>query len=191
MIYGPATALHSLRPKRGDVSVTRIRVLLVVAAAAAAVACASSSNSIVVPTRPFTTPDWISEGTGAFRGEGGRRLQGVGVASGIANPMARRKQADAAAQEQLQSGVDALAQALSKMAESGQASAVVTIAHNAAAQVYPIRDRFVTADGDELAVAVLGIDDFRKALHKIEGDEKTRPEMDANVDSAFDQLAPR
>ena len=168
----------------------RIRLLLVVAAAAAPVACASSSNSIV-PTRPFTTPDWLSEGTGAFRGEGGRRLQGVGVASAIANPMARRKQADAAAREQLQSGVDALAQALSKMAESGQASTVVTIAHNAAAQVYPmIRDRFVTADGDELAVAVLEIDDFRKALKKIEGDEKTRLEMDANVDRAFDQLAP-
>jgi hypothetical protein len=170
--------------------VTRIRVPLVVAAAAAAVACASSSNSIV-PTRPFTTPGWLSEGTGAFRGEGGRRLQGVGVARGIANPMARRKQADAAAQEQLQSGVDALAQALSKMAESGQAGTVVTIARDAAAQSYPIRDRFVTADGTELAVAVLEIDDFRKALQKIRGDEKTRLEMDANVDRAFDQLAPR
>jgi len=190
MIDQLAKMLHSLRSKRGGVSVKSIRVLLIAAAAAAAVACASPADSIV-PTRPFTTPDWLAEGTGAFRGEGGRRLQGVGVARGIANPMARRKQADAAAREQLQSGVDALAQALSKMAGSGQASTVVTIAHDAAAKVYPIRDRFVTADGDELAVAVLEIDDFRKALQKIEGDEKTRLEMDANVDRAFDQLAPR
>jgi len=82
------------------------------------------------------------------------------VASGIADPMARRKQADAAAREKLQPSVDALAQALSKMAESGQASTVVAIAHKAAAQVYPIRDHFVTAHGDELAVAVLEIDEF-------------------------------
>ena len=46
------------------------------------------------------------------------------------------------------------------MAESGQASTVVAIAHKAAAQVYPIRDHFVTAHGDELAVAVLEIDEF-------------------------------
>jgi hypothetical protein len=172
-------------------SMKRIRVLLVVAAAAVAVACTSSSNSIVPTLPPFTTPDWLSEGTGAFRGERSGKLQGVGVASGIANLMARRKQADAAAREKLQSGVDAFAQALSKMAESGQASTVVAIARKAAAEVYPIRDRFVTADGEEVAVAVLEIDEFRRALQKLEGDEKTRLEMAANADRAFDQLAPR
>jgi hypothetical protein len=94
-------------------------------------------------------PDWLSEGTGAFRGEGSRKLQGVGVASDIANPMARRKQADAAAREKLQ------------------------------------------ADGDELAVAVLEMDEFRRALHRLEGDENARLKMAANADRAFDQLAPR
>ena len=58
------------------------------------------------------TPSWLAEGTGAFRAEGQKRLQGVGVASGVADPRSRRRQADAAAREQLQVAVDALAQGL-------------------------------------------------------------------------------
>ena len=69
------------------------------------------------------TPSWLSEGTGAIRSESGRRLQGVGVASGVSDPKARRRQADGAAREQLQSAVDALARALAKAGESPQVAA--------------------------------------------------------------------
>ena len=137
------------------------------------------------------TPAWLADGTGAIRGEGGRRLQGVGVASGVADPKARRRQADAAAREQLQGAVDALAKTLASMSESRQASldATTSIARSAAAQAASIRDHWVTPDGDERALAVVEIDALRRALQSADGDDRIRGEMAANVDRAFDRLA--
>ena len=140
------------------------------------------------------TPQWLADGTGAIRGEGGKRLQGVGVASGVADPKARRRQADAAAREQLQAAVDALAQALAKMSESTQQNLAPTatgIARKAAGQVAAIRDHWVTADGDERALAVVELDALRRALQAGEGDDRIRGEMAANVERAFDRVAVR
>jgi len=135
-------------------------------------------------------PSWLSEGTGAIRGESGRRLQGVGVASGVSDPKARRRQADGAAREQLQSAVDALARALAKAGESPQdAEAVRAIARKAAVQEGAIRDHWVTPDGDERALSVIEFDAFKRALQSVDGDERVRREMFSNLDRAFDQVA--
>ena len=75
------------------------RVLL--AAAALAVAC-GGGKAQKPDAASDQTPSWLSEGTGAIRGESGRRLQGVGVASGVGDPRARRRQADGAARDQLE-----------------------------------------------------------------------------------------
>jgi len=126
------------------------------------------------------------------RADGGKRLQGVGVASGVADPKARRRQADAAAREQLQGTVDQLARTLATMSESSQRNLTETatgLARRAAAQAASIRDHWVTPDGDERALAVVEIDALRRALQTIDGDERIRSEMAANVDRAFDQLA--
>jgi hypothetical protein len=163
------------------------RVML--AAAIVGVACGGGKAP-----RPDTasdqSPSWLSEGTGAIRGESGRRLQGVGVVSGIRDPRARRRQADGAAREQLQSAVDALARALAKAGESPQdGEGVRTIARKAAAQVAAIRDHWVTADGDERALGVIEFDAFKRALQSLDGDERVRREMFSNLDRAFDQVA--
>lgn len=133
------------------------------------------------------TPSWLAEGTGAFRAEGQKRLQGVGVASGVADPRARRRQADAAAREQLQVVVDALAQGLPGSAQDRAAAA--EIARKAGAQAASIRDHWVTPDGDERALGVIDLDAFKRALQNVDGDEGVKGEMFSNIDRAFDQAA--
>jgi hypothetical protein len=161
---------------------------LLAAASALALACGGGAA-----TRPGggkdQTPSWLAEGTGAFRSEGGKRLQGVGVASGVADPRARRKQADVAAREQLQASVDALAQALAKDQPAEDRAAIADIARKAGAQAGAIRDHWVTPDGDERALGVIEVDAFRQALQAVDGDERVKREMFANVDRAFDQVA--
>ena len=169
-----------------------MRHLVVVGSALLALACGGGGKNVRASGAQDRAPSWLAEGTGAVRSESGKRLQGVGVASGISDPKARRRQADAAAREQLQGAVDALARTLAKMSESGQQGLVettTTLARKAAGQSAAIRDHWVTADGDERALAVLDLDALRRALQAGEGDDRVRGEMAANVDRAFDQLA--
>ena len=166
-----------------------MRTVVLATAAALALSCGGGSKA-VRGGAPDATPSWLSEGTGAIRAEGGRKLQGVGVASGVTNERVRRHQADGAAREQLQGAVDALARALAKAGESPQdGQAVAAMARKAAAQVSAIRDHWVTPDGDERALAVVEVEDFKKALQGVDGDERVRREMFANVDRAFEQVA--
>ncbi len=166
-----------------------MRKLWGIAAVGLVLACGGGSKA----TRPSggsdSTPSWLSEGSGAVYADGGRRLQGVGVASGVPDVKSRRRAADAAAREQLQGGVDALAQALTKLGENAQPDAVTAIARRAASQVAAIRDHWVTPDGDERALGVIDLDAFKKALQTVEGDDRLKREMSANLDRAFDQLA--
>jgi len=167
-----------------------MRTVVLTAAAALALSCGGGSKAVRAGGTPDATPSWLSEGTGAIRAEGGRKLQGVGVASGVTNERVRRHQADGAAREQLQGAVDALARALAKAGESPQdGQAVAAMARKAAAQVSAIRDHWVTPNGDERALAVVEVEDFKKALQGVDGDERVRREMFANVDRAFEQVA--
>jgi hypothetical protein len=169
-----------------------MRHLVAVGIALLGLACGGGGKTVRSSGGQDQTPSWLAEGTGAVRGEGGKRLQGVGVASGVADPRARRRQADAAAREQLQGAVDTLARALAKMSESGQqglADATTSLARKAASQSAAIRDHWVTPDGDERALAVLDLDALRRALQAGDGDDRVRGEMAANVDRAFDQVA--
>ena len=168
-----------------------MRHSLAIAVALLGFACGGGGKA----TRPSggqDTPAWLADGTGAIRVEGSKRLQGVGVASGITDPKARRRQADTAAREQLQSAVDALAQTLATMSESTQRNlgeTTTAIARKAAGQSFAIRDHWVTSDGDERALAVVEIDTLRRALQSVDGDDRIKGEMAANVDRAFDRLA--
>jgi len=167
-----------------------MRTVVLATAAALALSCGGGSKAVRAGGVPDATPSWLSEGTGAIRAEGGRKLQGVGVASGVTNERVRRHQADGAAREQLQGAVDALARALAKAGESPQdGQAVAAMARKAAVQVSAIRDHWVTPNGDERALAVVEVEDFKKALQGVDGDERVRREMFANVDRAFEQVA--
>jgi hypothetical protein len=169
-----------------------MRYLVVFGIALLALACAGGGSNVRSSGARDQTPSWLAEGSGAVRGDGGKRLQGVGVATGVPDPRARRRQADAAAREQLQMTVDALARGLAKMSESSQQGLVETttsLARKAAAQSAAIRDHWVTPDGDERALAVLDLDALRRALQASDSDDRVRGEMAANVDRAFDQLA--
>ena len=168
-----------------------MRTMVLAASAALALSCGGGSRAVRSGGAPDAPPSWLSEGTGAIRAEGGRKLQGVGVASGVTNERARRHQADGAAREELQGAVDALARALAKAGggspQDGQA--VAAMARKAAAQVSAIRDHWVTPDGDERALALVEVEEFKKALQGVDGDERVRREMFANVDRAFEQVA--
>jgi hypothetical protein len=167
-----------------------MRAVLLAAAAALALSCGGGSKAVRAGGAPDAPPSWLAEGSGAIRAEAGRKLQGVGVASGVTNERARRRQADGAAREQLQGAVDALVRALAKAGGSPQdGQAVAAMARKAAAQVSAIRDHWVTPDGDERALAVVEVEEFKKALQGVDGDERVRREMFANVDRAFEQLA--
>src|SRR2546428_11763292 len=96
-----------------------MRTVLVAGGAVLALSCGGGGKAMRAGA-PDATPSWLSEGTGAIRTEGGRKLQGVGVASGATNERAPRHQADGAAREQLPGAADALVRALARTGESPQ-----------------------------------------------------------------------
>src|SRR2546428_2842257 len=151
-----------------------MRTVLLAAAAVLALCCGGGGKAMRAGA-PDATPSWLSEGTGAIRTEGGRKLQGVGVASGATNERARRHQADGAAREQLQGAVDALVRVLARTGESPQdGQAVAAMARRAAAQGSAIRDHWVTPGGDERALPGVEVDEFQKALQGGDGGDPGR-----------------
>jgi len=157
----------------------------------AAVATLSCGGGKSVKASGDDAPDWVAQGTGEVNAEGGKKMQGVGSASGP-DAKARRQQADAAAKTQLDGVVTGLSAALGKMSESKQADAaddISGIAKKAAAQSRQIRDHWVNSDGNEMSLDVLDLASFKTALSAVDGDDKLKREMSANADKAFDQAA--
>jgi len=79
----------------------RILVVLVVAAAFAISGCRSSKKSDALglkgPVGPSETaklPDWVNQGSGAFKKDDGKVIYGVGAQSGIQNYALLRRTAD-------------------------------------------------------------------------------------------------
>jgi hypothetical protein len=161
---------------------------LVVVGALALMAC--GGGKAVKPGGDVSAPEWVAQGTGAFSIEAGKQMHGVGSAQGQ-DSRARRQQADAAAQQQLTGGVDALSASLTKMSEQTQdnlGDAVAAIARKAAAQSAAIKDHWVTPDGTEQALDVLDLNAFKAALQQVDGDDKLKHEMAGNAEKAFDSL---
>ena len=135
-------------------------------------------------------PSWLSQGSGAFAGESGKLLQGVGVTGeGVRDPKTRRLQADGKARVELAKSVDMLMRSLAKMSESTKENAseeLTAIGKKAAKDVSEIRDHWVQ-DGVENSLEVLDLDAFKKAIARAEGDEKLKKELVNNLDRAFDQ----
>ena len=165
--------------------------LVVLAVTAVLAACGGGSKNVRPGGGGDDTPQWVSQGSGAFTGESGRKLQGVGL-SRDSDPKTRRQAADGGARRQLQVAVDALAAALSKMSESTKDNVgddISAIARKAAQGAQHVRDHWVTSDGSESALDQIDLAGFKQALQSAEGDEKLKSEMGNNVDRAFDQLA--
>ena len=138
------------------------------------------------------TPAWVAQGTGAFNVESGKKLQGVGVAP-RSDPRKRRQAADAAAAQQLQGGIDALAAGLSKMTESTKENVgdeIAAIVRKAAAAVPHVHDHYV-AEGSESALDQIDLGALKQAVQGVDGDDNLKREIANNLDRAFDQLAPR
>ena len=70
-------------------------------------------------TPPQTTEDWVARGSGAFVDAGTRLFHGVGVASGIRNPLLLRSSADHNAQKEVAGIVTAFLRQLSPDAGDG------------------------------------------------------------------------
>jgi hypothetical protein len=138
------------------------------------------------------TPAWLAQGTGAFNTESGKKLQGVGVAP-RSDPPARRRAADAAAAQQLQGGIDALAAGLAKMTESTKENVgddIAAIVRKAAASVPHVRDHYVS-EGSESALDQIDLAALKQAVQNVDGDENLKREIANNLDRVFDQLAPK
>jgi hypothetical protein len=152
-----------------------------------ALLAACGGGKSVRPSGEVTTPEWVTQGTGAFSLEAGKQLHGVGSAF-APDAKSRRQAADAAAQQQLAGGIEAVALALTKMSESPQGDSVATMTRKAASQAAAIRDHWVTPDGQEQSLEVLELGAFKIALQSVDGDEKLKREMTSNAERAFDSL---
>ncbi len=166
-----------------------MKKILLAALVGLAFACGGNKP---VPTvaRDTSQPEWLGQGSGAFTGDSGRRLQGVGSAN-ASDPKERRQAADAQAKAQLAQTFDAFAAQLTKLSEStqdGLADSISAIAKKTLDKSQ-ILDHWVATDGTEQAVAVLDLEAFRTAVRKAEGDGKLKIEMANNAGKAFDALA--
>ncbi len=163
---------------------------LVLAAVTLLAACGGGSKSAKPGGAADLTPQWVSQGTGGVGLESGKKLQGVGSARD-ADARARRKSADAAAAQQLQGSVDALAAAMTKVSESTKVNVgndIAAIARRAADAVPPVRDHWVTPDGSEAALDQIDLGALKQALQSVAGDDGLKREMSNNADRAFDQV---
>jgi hypothetical protein len=145
-----------------------------------------------VPTaaRDSSQPEWLVEGSGAFIGDSGKRLQGVGSAN-ASDPKERRQAADAQAKVQLAQTLETFAAQLTRMSEStegGLGDSVAAIAKKTLDKSQ-VMDHWVATDGTEQAVAVLDLDTFKTAVRRAEGDGKIKIEMANNAAKAFDAVA--
>jgi hypothetical protein len=159
---------------------------------AVGLACGGGGANVKAGGGDDGTPAWLRQGTGAITAESGKKLQGVGSAP-RQDPRLRRKAADAAASQQLQGGVDALATSLGKMTESTKVNVgdeIAAMVKKAAAAAPHVRDHWVV-DGTESAVDQLDLSALKAAVQAGEGDDNLKREIVNNLDRAFDQLQPR
>ena len=164
-------------------------ILAVAGLLALGVAC-GGSKPVPTASRESSQPEWLTEGSGAFAGDGGKRLQGVGSAS-ASDPRERRRSADAQAKGQLSQTLDAFLAQLTKMSESTQdnlGDSIGAIGKKTLDKAQVV-DHWVTSDGTEQAVAVLDLDAFKASVRKVEGDGKLKIEMANNAGKAFAALA--
>jgi hypothetical protein len=168
-----------------------MKKFLSLAAAAVIAACGGGGRSVRPGAGGDDTPPWVSQGSGAFNVESGRKLAGVGQ-SRSSDPKVRRQSADSGAQRQLQGSVDALAASLAKLSESTRQNAgdeIRAIAVKAAQATPHARDHWVTNDGVEIALDQIDLAAFKQALQSVDGDDNLKREMANNADRAFDRLA--
>lgn len=167
-----------------------MRNFVVLAAVTLLAACGGGAKNVRSGGAADETPQWVAQGTGGFGLESGKKLQGVGSAK-EADPKARRKAADAAAAQQVQSAVDNLAATLTRMSESTKVNVgndIGAIARRAAAAVPHARDHWVTSDGSEVALDQVDLATLKQALQSVDGDDGLKREMSNNADRAFDQV---
>jgi hypothetical protein len=160
---------------------------------AAAAACGGGGANVRPGGASGDAPGWLSQGTGAFNAESGKKLQGVGAVSGVSSARARRVQSDAQARSSLQGGIDALGAALAKMSESTKDNAgdeIKAITSKAAAAATHVRDHWVSGDA-ESALDQLDLGAFKASIAGVDGDDNLKREMANNTDRAFDTLSPK
>jgi len=137
-------------------------------------------------------PEWVRQGTGAFNTEAGKRIEGVGVVTGMRDQKIRRQASDSKAKDQLAQTMDAFYQALTKISEitkDNLGAEIATIGKLAVEQSAGIRDHWVSSEGTESSLDVLDLAAFKAALQRVDGDDRVKREMANNADRAFDQLA--
>lgn len=155
------------------------------------VACGGGGKSVRAGGAGDDTPAWVAQGSGAFNGESGKKMQGVGQ-SRSSDPKGRRQSADAGAQRQLRGSLDAFSAALGKLSESTKVNVgddISALARKAAAACPHVRDHFVSGDGAESALDQIELNALKQALQSVDGDDGLKREAANNADRAFDQLA--
>lgn len=164
-----------------------MKAALALAPLALVVACAGGGRS-ARPGGEEPVPEWVSRGTGAFELESGKQLQAVGIAP-PSDPRTRRQHADESAEQQMSSGIEALAAAVAKLTEGpAPADAVSALTKKAAGKAAAIRDHWVTPDGTEQSLEVLDLASFHDALRTLDGDGELKRAIAAASDRAFASL---
>jgi len=132
-------------------------------------------------------PGWMNKGSGTAATGRGRTFMGVGVAPGKSAAV-RRRDADAAAKGELVNVVAAFGAKLAKAAAAGDAAQEATILEGlkGIAPAGRVVDHYVTREGDESALAVYDLEQYKAAIDKASIAAELKDGVKGAADAAFD-----
>lgn len=162
-----------------------------------------SPDHPLLGVNPDGTPKWVRKGSGAYDGDHGKALYGVGLVSGIRNLALLRQTADNRARGEVAKLFDVYVTAMMKdyqratTAGAGEASAeeqdVVAVQQTlteTALRGVELRDRWRDpVTGAEYALAVLPLDGIKQSVEAARQlDAQVRDHVRRNAARAFDEL---
>lgn len=177
-----------------------MRKLVMVFGVALLASCATTKG----PSIYDGAPEWVSKGSGAFGGERGKALYGVGSASNIKNPGLLRRAADSQARAEIAKILNTYVSNLEKQYQEstsageadGQPQEVqqVTNALKSFTQAQlngvQIIDHWISKDGStEFALAILDFDTMKNGLDRVNTlNDRMREVIKKRADAAFDEM---
>jgi hypothetical protein len=139
-------------------------------------------------------PDWVNIGTGAITDESGKRVQGVGIVSGVRDAAVRRRMVDTRAREEIQKTLEDLLGTIQKDLPAGTDPNEKQRAQGAfktlASSQNGVRviDHWVDTDNTEFALAELELASFKSNVEKTKDlDARAKEAVSRNVDRIFDE----
>lgn len=140
------------------------------------------------PTGQAQEPAWLAEGNSLVNTEAGKQIHAIGSVSGVRDSRARRVEVDKKARAQLGQMMEQLYATIAKLGDGVRPEEVSAVGKKAVAQSAQIMDHWVAADGTESALEVVDLAQLKAALRRVDGDDRVKQEIAANLDRAAEQM---